>query len=79
MQTTTYQIKDLVYGCKGYTLHLTLGSALLRNGKGFECPHCHSEVSDYSDTPIGREYLALVQPAQTPSPPPRMRIVKNSV
>ena len=76
---STITKKMTVWGCKGGTLHLTSGVALLKFGRGYECPECGAEVVDYSATPLGREWLSLVRPDTYSSPPPRVRIVKNSV
>lgn len=57
------------YGCNGKIFHVIAGIALLKNGKGYECPYCHGEVYDISDTAVGRSYLELTR-TDLHSPPP---------
>ena len=57
------------YGCKGQVFHVIAGVALLQSGKGYECPYCHAEVYDISDTPIGKEYLRFAR-VDLHAPPP---------
>lgn len=60
---------ETAYGCKGTTFHIVSGIALIREGRGYQCPYCHTEVYDISDTPIGKSFLAFAR-ADLNSPAP---------
>lgn len=44
--------------------HITTGTALLRNGRGYTCRFiwCGKPVTDISNTKEGRDYFAIVRP-----------------
>lgn len=50
------------FGCKGSTMHVFSGLALLRASNGYVCPYCGNAVEDISKTPVGMAYFAWVRP-----------------
>lgn len=62
MDTITTLTKVVTaYGCSGKTFHVVSGIALIREGRGYHCPYCNSEVYDISDTEVGKAYIALTR------------------
>lgn len=57
---TSKQIKH-VFGCQGVTMHLTLGSELLKSSDPTKCPQCGADVYDASNTPVGQLYLGHIR------------------
>lgn len=60
-----------VFGCSGKTFHIISGIALIREGRGYRCPYCNSEVYDITDTPVGKYYIALTRVDLYPPAPLR--------
>lgn len=50
-----------VFACTGPTTHVHPGFAILVTGK-LTCPTCGAEVTDITETPLGKAYFAFGRP-----------------